>query len=66
MVDVSKCPRRSSPAFLISSPYVLPIRFFFCCPYVGLAQATEDLVAFTIRHSSGVICASMEEKRLEV
>lgn len=28
-------------------------------------KATEDLLAFTIRHSSGVICASMEEERLE-
>ncbi|CAM9231330.1 unnamed protein product, partial [Hapterophycus canaliculatus] len=28
-------------------------------------QATEDLLAFTIRHTSGVICASLEEKRLQ-
>lgn len=29
-------------------------------------QATEDLLAFTIRHTSGVICASLEKQRLEV
>ncbi|CAM9129765.1 unnamed protein product, partial [Sphacelaria rigidula] len=28
-------------------------------------QATEDLLAFTIRTTSGVICASLEEDRLE-
>lgn len=28
-------------------------------------KATKDLLAFTIRHTSGVICASLEEKRLE-
>lgn len=29
-------------------------------------QATEDLLAFTIRYTSGVICASLEKNRLEV
>ncbi|CAM9795866.1 unnamed protein product [Scytosiphon promiscuus] len=28
-------------------------------------KATEDLLAFTIRHTSGVICASLEESRLQ-
>ncbi|CAM9107036.1 unnamed protein product [Discosporangium mesarthrocarpum] len=28
-------------------------------------KATEDLLAFTIRHTSGVICVSLEEERLK-
>lgn len=31
-----------------------------------VVKATEDLLAFMIRHTSGVICASLEEDRLEV
>lgn len=33
---------------------------------LAFTQASEDLLAFTIRHTSGVICASLEETRLEV
>lgn len=40
-----------------------PSTMVMCCVR---AQATEDLLAFTIRHTSGVICVSLEEKRLEV
>lgn len=45
---------------------MLSAPFYGCYPPADLLQATEDLLAFTIRHSSGVVCASMEEKRLEV
>lgn len=40
--------------------------YFYPILMSTLVQATEDLLAFTIRHTSGVICASLEEARLEV
>ena len=47
--------------------YILYDGQSFMCHVCAVAvKATEDLLAFMIRHTSGVICASLEEDRLEV
>ena len=42
----------------------LALRAVYC--FTCVTQATEDLLAFTIRYTSGVICAALEEERLQV
>lgn len=55
---------------IVTVPVIKLRRFYHgpctMVPSCAPTQATEDLLAFTIRHTSGVICASLEEERLEV